>query len=132
VSIIQDFIAGYDQELMESPPICEVDLKTGTIRWPGCEDLETMIGAAENRLALVISQLSAPSGLTNRQRRGLNRGRNNLSLWLRHAARGNPDLARYWRKKKATSKGVRWLARKLDRATNLPATVVGTQNAAAN
>jgi hypothetical protein len=41
-----------------------------------------MISAAEKRLALVTSQLSARSGLTNRERRELNREGDILRRWL--------------------------------------------------
>jgi hypothetical protein len=62
--------------------VCEVDLETKEIRFLGCEDDEAMINAAEKRLALVTSQLSARSGLTNRERRELNREGDILCRWL--------------------------------------------------
>jgi hypothetical protein len=63
-------------------PSCEVDLETKTIRFFACKDQEAMISAAEKRFALVISQLDARSGLTNRERRALNREANILRRWL--------------------------------------------------
>jgi hypothetical protein len=62
--------------------VCEVNLETKKIRFLGCEDGEAMINAAEKRLALVTSRLSARSGLTNRYRRELNREGNILRRWL--------------------------------------------------
>ena len=66
----------------QAAPGCEVDLKTRAIRFLGCEDQEAMISAAEKRVALVTSQLDERSGLTNRERRALNREANILRRWL--------------------------------------------------
>lgn len=66
----------------QAAPGCELNLKTRAIRFLGCEDQEAMIRAAEKRFALVTSHLDAHSGLTNRERRALNREANILHRWL--------------------------------------------------
>src|SRR5262249_44053006 len=60
----------------------EVDLGAKQIRFHGCETAEAKISVAKTRLALVTSQLSARSGLTNRERKALNREANILRRWL--------------------------------------------------
>ena len=71
-----------DDDSKQAVPACEVNLKTRAIRFLGCEDQEAMISAAENRFALVTSQLDARSGLTSRERRALSNERNILCRWL--------------------------------------------------
>jgi hypothetical protein len=71
-----------DDDSKQAAPGCDVDLKTRAIRFLGCKDQEAMIRAAENRAALVTSQLDARSGLTNRERRALSNERNILRRWL--------------------------------------------------
>jgi hypothetical protein len=67
---------------MPSPPGCEVNLRTKAIRFFGCEDDKAKINAVEKHLAEVTRQLKARSGLTNKERRALNREANILRRWL--------------------------------------------------
>jgi hypothetical protein len=60
---------------------CEVDLATKGIRFLGCEGYEAMTSAVDERIAQLTSRLDARSGLTNRERRALNRERNFLQKW---------------------------------------------------
>jgi hypothetical protein len=71
-----------DDDSCKPLPSCEVDLEAKTIRFFACRDQEAMISAAEKRFALVTGQLDARSGLTNRERRALNREANILRRWL--------------------------------------------------
>src|SRR6266480_3797385 len=100
---------------MPSPPGCEVDLRTKTIRFFGCEDQQAMISAVEKRLALVTSQLRSRSGLTNRERRALSNEGNVLRRWLstEFETPDSPEVKkslnnlRYARRKKPTKRRAR-------------------------
>jgi len=94
---------------------CEVDLTTKEIRFLGYGGDEAMINAAEKRLALVTSQLSARSGLTNRERRELNREGNILRRWLspdgKKLATQRGDLARLINRHSRALSGEKWRKR---------------------
>jgi hypothetical protein len=109
-------------------PSCEVSLGTKEIRFLGDnrEDKEAQIRAAEKRAALVELELKARSGLTNRNRRALNRETNCLHEWLalrtgfsRTAAKADSNAEREARREKATRKKLYWLARKAGSLTDL-------------
>ena len=104
----------------EQSPRCEcyVNSKTRswTIRYFGCNDENAKKQARAYRIEQIRKQLEGGSGLTNRERRELDREQN----FLRRQSvtePSSPPSEKAARKMKAAEKKLRWLTRKAHRTT---------------
>jgi hypothetical protein len=105
---------------LEETPRCECyfDSKTRswTLRYFNCSDETGRKRARAYRIEQITKQLSGGSGLTNRERRELDREQNFLRRQFATEP-SSPPSEKAAPKMKAEEKKLRWLARKAHRTT---------------
>jgi hypothetical protein len=107
---------------MDVEPRCEVEFKPKTgeawkIRFFNCsDDREQQKRIRDRRLDQITKQLDCPHGLTNRERRRLNKERTILqNAFLQTAEGDGATEAKQQKKRKASEKKLAWRVRKIAR-----------------